>query len=133
MEFFGKNIIYLLLIKLLKVVGSSVLTGFLFRSDFQAKSLYAFLISLVRSICPTHLILLDLITLVILCRVHEIFRTRLPFTNAAYWTCASSLSLTPTPFLPLSLPWVALLNSTPLPCRTSSGKFSLEIRFGFLF
>jgi hypothetical protein len=51
---------------------------------------------------------------ILLCRVHDIFRTRLPFTNAAYWTCASSLSLTPTPFLPPSLPWVAFpeLNST---------------------
>jgi hypothetical protein len=50
----------------------------------------------------------------ILFRVHDIFRTRLPFTNAADWTCASSLSLTPTPFLPSSLPWVALreLDST---------------------
>jgi hypothetical protein len=41
--------------------------------------------------------------IIILCRVHDIFRTMLPFTNAAYWTCASSLSLTRHPF-PTSFP-----------------------------
>jgi hypothetical protein len=36
-----------------------------------------------------------------LCRVHAIFRMRLLFTYAAFWTCASSLSLThPSCFLP---------------------------------
>jgi hypothetical protein len=35
----------------------------------------------------------------------------------------------PHPFLPPSVPWIALLNSRPLPCRTSPRKHSLEIRF----
>jgi hypothetical protein len=35
--------------------------------------------------------------------------------------------LLPPPLLPPSLPWVALLNSRPLPCKTSFGKHSLEI------
>jgi hypothetical protein len=39
----------------------------------------------------------------------------------------------PHPFLPPSLPWVALRNSRPLLWGTSSGKLLLEILFGLPF
>jgi hypothetical protein len=45
-----------------------------------------------------------------LCRVHAIFRLRLIFTYAVFWTCASSLSLTPTPSY--LLPCIGLLFGT---------------------
>jgi hypothetical protein len=45
-----------------------------------------------------------------LCRVHDIFRLRLIFTYAAFWTCVSSLSLTPT--LSYLLPCLGFLFGT---------------------
>jgi hypothetical protein len=41
------------------------LSSGLVRSDFPSKPLYAFLFYPIRSICPAHFILLDLITLII--------------------------------------------------------------------
>jgi hypothetical protein len=47
---------------------------------------------------------------IMLCRVHAIFRLKLIFTYAVFWTCASSLSLTPTPSY--LLPCLGLLFGT---------------------
>jgi hypothetical protein len=70
---------------------------------------------------------------IMMCRVHAIFCLRLPFTYAVFLDMCILPFSYPHPFLTPSLPWVALLNSRPLPCRTSSGKHSLEIWFSFLF
>jgi hypothetical protein len=48
-----------------------------FSSGFLIKILYAFLISLVRALCPADLILLDLITLIILCEAHKVWSSSL--------------------------------------------------------
>jgi hypothetical protein len=66
----------------------------------QLWRIYEFFIS-IRAACLVHFILFDL------CRVHAIFRLRLIFTYAAFWTCASSLPLTPT--LSYLLPCLGLL------------------------
>jgi hypothetical protein len=73
---------------------------------------------------------------VTVCRVHAAFRLRLIFTYAAFWTCASSFSLTPT--LSYLLPCLGLLFGTqdhfcaglrPSIFLGNSVWFSFQIRF----
>jgi hypothetical protein len=70
---------------------------------------------------------------VLLCRVHAIFRLRLIFTYAAFWTCASSLSLTPT--LSYLLPCLGFLFGTQdhYCMGLRPGNFSWKFCLAFLF